>query len=144
MRYFDLHCDTAGVCFKNKIFPDDTSLAASVNKSGAFDEWRQCFAVFVPDDCLEPESEYRAQISDFKVKIARFDNVVPYFTLENALPVKSVGFVDVLVRDGIRAATLTWNGENQLAGGADTDVGLKPLGKEIIERFNKNRIAVDL
>ena len=53
-------------------------------------------------------------------------------------------FVDRLSLDEIRAVTLTWNGENALAGGAYTDVGLKPFGRQVIHKLNKNHIACDL
>lgn len=144
MRYFDLHCDTARVCYKNKIFPDDTSLAVSAANVAGFEEWYQCFAVFIPDNCTEPKTKYVAQINDFKGKLEKFNSVNPIFTLENALPIESLDFIDVLADDGIRAVTLTWNGENNIAGGAYTDTGLKPYGKEVIGKLNSKRIAVDL
>lgn len=144
MRYFDLHCDTAGVCYKKKILPDDNSLAASLNKGKAFDEWHQCYAMFVPDGCENPQSEYLSQISDFKSKIKNADNVNAIFTLENATPIVNLDFVDVLSHDGIKAVTLTWNGENDLAGGAHTDIGLKNYGRQVIKALNNKNIAVDL
>ncbi len=144
MRYFDLHCDTASVCYEKKILPDDNMLAASINKGKIFDEWHQCFAIFIPDTCESPKEEYIAQISDFKRKIKNVDKVNPMFTLENASPITDIEFVDVLSADGIKAVTLTWNGENALAGGAYTDVGLKPYGRQVISALNNKNIGVDL
>ncbi len=43
-----------------------------------------------------------------------------------------------------KALTLTWNGENQIAGGTDTDACLKPFGKAVINELNRFNIATDL
>ena len=144
MRYFDLHCDTASKCRKLKIYPDDLSLAASVLKGGALDEWRQCFAIFIDDNCIDKKREYLDTVSDFKQKISRFKTPGQILTLENAACVDSADFTDVLKADGIRAVTLTWNGENALAGGCHTDIGLKPFGREVVAALNRRHIAVDL
>ena len=131
MRYFDLHCDTASVCFKKNIFPDDNSLAASVLKGRIFDDWRLCYAIFISDNSAHPRSDYNNILNDFKHKIAAFKKPRFMLTLENAAAIDSLEFVDRIAADGIRAVTLTWNGENALAGGAYTDIGLKPFGRQV-------------
>ena len=40
-------------------------------------------------------------------------------------------------------ATLTWNLENELAGGCLSSAGLKKTGSELVKRFDKNGIFVD-
>lgn len=144
MRYFDLHCDTARVCYKRDVFPDDSSIAVSIPKGIKFDDWYQCYAVFVPDNCHYPKQEYKNTLFDFRRKIAAYRKPKCIFTLENARVIDSPDFVNQLVKDEIRAVTLTWNGENALAGGVNSDSGLKPFGKEIINALNRSKIAVDL
>lgn len=144
MRYFDLHCDTASVCFKKYILPDDNSLAASVSKGQIFDDWCQCYAIFIDDNSDEPRSDYHNILGDFKRKTAALKMPRFILTLENASAIDSLEFVDRISADGIRAVTLTWNGENALAGGAYADVGLKPFGRQVISALNKKKIAVDL
>lgn len=144
MRYFDLHCDTASACFKREVEPYDLSLAASTQKGKFFDEWYQCYAVFINDSSENPTGEYTDIITGFKRKFADIKKPVPVYTLENAAPITSLEFIDKLAFDKIRAVTLTWNGENQIAGGAFSDAGLKPFGRQVIECMNKKNIACDL
>ena len=144
MRYFDLHCDTPSVCFKKNVQPYDLSLAASTQKGKYFDEWYQCYAVFIHDNCENPIGHYSSVITDFKSKFSGMAKPKPIYTLENGLPITSLEFVDKLANDGISAITLTWNGENQIAGGALSDTGLKPFGRQVINRMNKNKMVCDL
>jgi len=41
-------------------------------------------------------------------------------------------------------ASLTWNHENNLAGGAYSKAGLKPLGRQVISFLENNKITLDL
>lgn len=144
MRYFDLHCDTARVCYKNGIMPDDNSLSSSFKKGEALNVWHQCFAVFVPDGCPEPKREYENTLSDFKSKISAYKKPKCFYALENALPIDSIEYVSRLAGDKIKAVTLTWNNENALAGGVNCDASLKPFGREVIKALNSHKIALDL
>lgn len=132
------------MCFKKDLTPLDTALSASFSKGGAFEDWRQCCAVFVPDGCPDPVSEYENILSDFKKKSSGLKKPERIFTLENAAPITCIDYIDRLAAGGIKAVTLTWNSENALAGGAYCDAGLKPFGKEVIRELNRRRIALDL
>lgn len=124
--------------------PDDALLSAAISKGDVFDEWYQCCAVFVPDGSINPKEEYTDILADFKRKISVYKKPKCIFTLENALPIDSADFVERLYEDGISAVTLTWNGENALAGGTDSEAGLKPFGRDVIRALNRYKIAVDL
>lgn len=57
--------------------------------------------------------------------------------------------IDIFARLGVRASTLIWNDENDLASPAAGKPkirarGLKPLGKSAVRRMNELNIAVDL
>lgn len=45
---------------------------------------------------------------------------------------------------GVRMMTLTWNAENELAGGAATQLGFTPLGREVVEGMERLGMAVDV
>lgn len=45
---------------------------------------------------------------------------------------------------GYRSFGITWSNENSLAGGVNTDVGLKPLGRDILSAMNTLPVVVDL
>lgn len=45
---------------------------------------------------------------------------------------------------GVRILSLTWNKENELAGGADSETGLTALGKKAVKELEANRIVIDV
>jgi membrane dipeptidase len=44
---------------------------------------------------------------------------------------------------GVRMVTLTWNAENELGGGAGTELGLKPFGRLAVAEMERLGMAVD-
>ncbi len=146
MRFFDLHCDTAYKCYCDNLQFTDNALAVTPQKARIFDEWHQCFAIFIKDGIQNPFEYYKNTLENFKNQLkSKPDNLTPIFTVEGGLLIENdLSRIEEMRNDKIRALTLTWNGENQIAGGADTDVGLKDFGKHVIERLNRFDIAVDL
>lgn len=145
-KYFDLHCDTPYECFvKNEPF-DSNSLAVCGEQGKVFEQWRQCFAVWIKDESPNPFELYRAVFSDFAAKIEQKpENLTPIFTLEGAsLLEENIERLERLSLDGIKVITLTWNGENLLAGGVDSNKGLSDFGREVISGMNRLKIACDL
>ena len=70
--------------------------------------------------------------------------IIALLSIENAGFIKDVSFVDEFYKDGIVTASLTWNGDNKLAGGALGDASLTSLGVDVIKRMNRLSMAVDL
>lgn len=146
MKFFDLHCDTAYLCYDNSLrFCDDT-LAVTPKKAEALDEWHQCFAIFINDGKKNPFEYYKKVLDNLKKELKnKPSNLTPIFTVEGGLLIENdLSRIETMYNDGIRALTLTWNGENQIAGGADTDIGLKKFGKEVIKELNRFNIMTDL
>jgi len=146
LNFFDLHCDTAYKCYRDNLSFTDSSLAVTPKKAASFDKWHQCFAMFINDDVKNPFEYYKNTLENFKLQIVeKPNNLTPILTVENGLLIeKDLNRVEAMYNDGVRALTLTWNGENQIAGGADTDVGLKPFGIEVIKELNIFNIMTDL
>ncbi len=146
MRFFDLHCDTAYRCYRENLLFTDNALAVTPQKAKSFDEWHQCFAIFIKDGIQNPFEYYKNALKNFKNQLKNTpDNLTPIFTVEGGLLIENdLNRIETMHNDKIRALTLTWNGENQIAGGADTDVGLKDFGKQVIEWLNRFDIAADL
>jgi len=144
LRFFDLHADTPYLCFEQNIAFNDFRLAVTPDKADFLTEWRQCFAVFVRDDAENPYSYYNEVLRDFKRQISGIKKPKIYYTLEGASLIDSTEKVFKIKKDGIRAVTLTWNGENKIAGGVNSQKGLSPFGAEVIEALNKNKICCDL
>ncbi len=146
MNFFDLHCDTAYTCYEKGLSFSDNFLSVTPSKAKAFDKWYQCFAVFIKDGQNEPFEYYKNVLKSFKQNLKNnFNNLTAIFTVENGNLIEdNLNRVEYLHNDGIKAITLTWNGENNIAGGVDTDVGLKEFGKQVIAEMNRFDIAVDL
>ena len=146
MRFFDLHCDTAYRCFCENLQFTDNALAVTPQKASCFDEWHQCFAIFIKDGIQNPFEYYKNTLNNFKNQLKNTpDNLTPIFTVEGGLLIENdLTRIQEMHNDNIRALTLTWNGENQIAGGADTEVGLKDFGKQVIYELNRFGVAVDL
>lgn len=146
MDFFDLHCDTPYECyFKNQPFYKN-SLAVSGEKGKIFDNWKQVFAVWIRDDVSEPYRLYRAVLDGFKEKLGeKPECLTPYFAVEGGAVTE--GNTDLLYKlkeDGIRFLTLTWNGENRIAGGVNSEKGLTHFGRRVIEKLNELDIRCDL
>lgn len=146
MNYFDLHCDTPYECYKQREKFYVNQLAISGEKGAAFENWTQCFSFWISDDTKNPWQLYRNIYDDFKAKInAKPTNLTPIFTLEGGAAIENdIERLHTLKQDGIKFITLTWNGENLLAGGAYSDKGLTDFGKETIKLMNDLKIGCDL
>ena len=71
--------------------------------------------------------------------------VTPFFSVEGgAVLGDDIERLQILKQDEIKLLTLTWNGENALAGGLKSQKGLTKLGKKVIERMNSFKIGCDL
>ena len=146
MNFFDLHCDTAYRCYKDNLSFFDDKLAVTPQKASYFKHWYQCFAIFINDGTKNPFEYYKNSLNNFKNELKNNpQNLTPIFTVEGGLLIENdLSRIEIMHNDGIRALTLTWNGENQIAGGANTDIGLKDFGKDVIKQLNCFDIMVDL
>ncbi len=147
MNFFDLHCDTV-----SRIFDEDllfSSKELSVNSSGSryFGSWYQCFALFIDENEKQPFLRYCNLLKTYYEKVITFcpQNVTPLLTVEGGTLLENdIGRLELLKKQGVFSITLTWNGENQIAGGCKTNVDLKPFGIEVIKEMNNIKICCDL
>ncbi len=137
-----MHCDTATEMYlKNQDFYKN-GLAVSGEKGEVFNNWVQTFAVFVSETRENPYEFYKNVLSNAKRKICK--KVNPIFSLEGGTPIDSIERILELKNDGIRFIALTWNGENSMAGGVNSQKGLTDFGKSVIEKMNALKIALDV
>ncbi len=151
MKYFDLHCDTPYECYKNGEPFFDGNHAVNQKKGGVFEKWCQVCAVWIPDECRDPKARYNAIVNNFKKQVTPVidsrsldgsQNVI--LTVEGGAAIDDICDVDMLYADGVRVVTLTWNGQNRIAGGSNTNAPLTDFGREVIARMNELSMAVDL
>lgn len=143
MNFFDLHCDTAYEMYvKGQDFYKNT-LAVSGEKGEIFENWFQTFAVWIPENTENPFTFYKSVLNNLKSKLK--GNVKPVFAVEGGTVLESnLDKLYELKKDGIKFLTLTWNGENAIAGGVKSDKGLTDFGKAVIKEMNSLNIRVDL
>lgn len=146
MRYFDLHCDTPYECYRQKQPFLENTLAVSAKRGVYFEKWKQVFAIFIRDDHPTPYQLYQNILADFQEKLAACPPcVTPYFAVEGGAVIEDdLTRIAALKRDGVRFFTLTWNGQNRLAGGSLCEQGLTEFGREAIACLNREGICTDL
>lgn len=78
-------------------------------------------------------------------------NIIPESTnyilgIEGLDHIKDINEIDELYEIGLRSTNIVWNNPNKFGGGtkAEPDMGLTELGKELVEKLVKKKIAIDL
>ena len=167
----DLHCDTLAEYWKyahtgNPDTLDDPGRVLSLSNMPKDVHWAQFYAVFIPD-----EEHGQAAIDYFEKNRVNFyrqmekfgDRVAPcrnaddmekawaagktaaFLTIENgSVLAGDLSRVHTLAEQGVRAITLTWNGENELGSGHTTDHGMSEFGKAAVREMEKENILVDV
>jgi len=146
MIFFDLHCDTPFECYKTNQRFYVNQLAVSGKGGECFENWTQSFAVCIKDNAENPFLFYRKVFEEFKTKLQeKPQNLTPLFAVEGGAVLEDDSDrLYILKQDGIKFLTLTWNGENNIAGGNKSEKGLTDFGKTVISKMNKLKIGCDL
>ncbi len=151
MDLFDLHCDSPYESQKRCESFINGNLAVTIDKGRVFGKWRQLCAIWIPDECKDGYERYKTIRDFFKAQIKLSEsaedlcqNRAFFLTLEGGNVINEISDVDTLYKDGIRVVTLTWNGKNKIAGGSNTNAPLSDFGREVINRMNELKMAVDL
>lgn len=146
MNFFDLHCDTAYELYKNSLPFQNNVLSVTPKGRANFDSWFQTFAVWIADDTPKPFLLYKNILCDIKEKLKTAPkNPYPIFSVEGgAVLEEELDRLDILKEDSIKMLTLTWNGENSIAGGTKSQKNLTDFGKKVVTRLNELKIACDL
>ncbi|MGN0499070.1 MAG: dipeptidase [Acutalibacteraceae bacterium] len=160
MRYFDLHCDTLYRAVTENRNLLDNDFHISLKYKDSFEKWVQCFAVWIPDDITLDEAQdlYKKAVRRFKIdslnnSLSVYDGkgfankMTAVLTVEGGRLIgNDLQNIKRLADDNVKILTLTWNGDNQIGCGAQTenDTGLTQFGKEVIRELEKNKIVVDV
>ncbi len=127
--------------------------------------WAQCFACFIPDELTPAQAvEFEARVSSYfkqqlennpQVAWARSASeaeaalaegrVAAIRTIENArLFAVDPGLVEMLSREGLLMASLSWNAGGPLASGHDTHEHMSAAGLAVMARMERSRVAMDV
>lgn len=167
MKLFDLHCDTAGECFNQQRHILDGDLHINLCKGEVLDRWCQLFAIWIPDELRSKDAEkyfekvllnFKDEIEQYfkKVKLCKdFEDVneavnngkcAAILTCEGASPFVENDRINYAYECGVKLITLTWNGENEVGYGCQSncDFGLKPAGKRLLRNMERLNIIADV
>ncbi len=148
MNFFDLHAD---VPLK---ISEDMSCESSVDLYGkSFEKYAQFAAIWLNDGDSHPIETYEQMRDNFvcylnknglKLSLpGRKDGI--FLSLENGGFLSEYPkYLDKLQSDGVRLISLSWNGENSLAGGCRADCGFSEKGIQIIKRMNEKHMVLDI
>ena len=166
----DLHCDTLPDWkYANTGNPDtldDPGRVLQLSNMPNDVHWAQFYAVFIPDEergdaaiayFEKNRINFYRQMEKFSDRVAPCRNAADmekawaenktaaFLTIENGSALAGdITRVHTLAEQGVRAITLTWNGENELGSGHTTDHGLSEFGKEAVREMEKEGILVDV
>lgn len=149
MKFFDLHCDTIGECFLQNKSLWENDLHLDLKRAQCFESHSQVFAVWISDELRGNAAfEYFLKVYDFytsQISIAApLKSFTPILAVEGgAVLGGDIERVKELSKRKVKILTLTWNGENELAGGAYSDACLKPFGKAAVKALEDEGIVID-
>lgn len=159
MKSFDLHCDTIGECCKNSFKLRENKLHFDLERCKAIGEHTQVFAIWIPDELRgETAFSYFNTVADYyHNQIEENSDLVSYYGSNALTPVKSVlamegasgcgGTIDGLYaafEKGVRLITLAWKTNNEIGGGAFSEGGITPYGKDFIREAENLGIVLDV
>ena len=167
MRLFDLHCDTiTELCAKGEhlVNPDRH---ISLDRVSAFSQYCQAFAIFIPDEhrgqaaidyfernyvyYLQEHARYCETIAQ-ATEPEQLDAIFASGRCASILTVEGgcvlagdPGRVQRMCECGVQMITLTWNGDDELAGGiGGSGLGLTDIGREAVREMERCGIVVDV
>ena len=136
----DLHCDTLTDCKYSSGLGtdtlDDPQRVLSLSSIPEGVHWAQFYAIFIPDECRGEDAirYYEANRDNFIRQMDKFSDRVK----------RCRTWVRLLAEDGVKAITLTWNGENEIGSGHVSEHGLTDFGKKLIPELEKYNILADV
>jgi len=163
MNFFDLHCDTLYRALDENRTLNEPDFHLSVNRGKMFDRWVQAMAIWISDTqrgtaAVETfKNAYKklqeAAQADGSIVLLNSVTEPPacagrftfLFTVENCAALGGdLNNAELFYQCGVKIATLTWNGENELGGGADTQAGITGFGRKVVKCFEEKGILCDV
>ena len=165
MRLFDLHCDTLLEAMNTGKSLRHNDLQLSFEKGGDFSPWIQTMAVFVEDSVRDRAARLIFDNAQCFLHSQLEENPGVAFcssgedlgavcgsggagvmlSIEGGTPLMGdLDAVQELRGYGVRMMTLTWNGANEIGGGAGSPGGLTAFGRSVVAEMERCGMAVDI
>ncbi len=167
MKIIDLHADTVTLCYeKGWEISANPNTHLSLDRMAGMGSWCQAFAIYIPDRYRGQQAVdfydrayafYRRQLQKYGNLVmpvgctgdieaaARQGRVAAMLTVEGgSVLCGDPDRVNLLVQQGVRMLTLTWNAANEIAGGQQEDIGLTEAGRRVVARMEEQGMIVDV
>lgn len=165
MRFFDLHCDTVTECLARGESMLQNTMHLDFARGKVFERWVQTLAIWIPDTLRGADAwAYFLRNYDFFSRSCEAESVALIRTAADLQRVDSNGCAAAvlaveggavlggsierlydLYERGVRLMTLTWNGENELGFGCQSQGGhLKPFGRQVVSAMEKMHMIIDV
>lgn len=155
MTILDMHADTLLHTSKPEVF---LSTQFQPSQALAYHGYIQGLALWVEDGAPTPYATVCQLLQNLTspllepifhmedcLRIILQRRIPVLLSLENAASLEgSLEKLHFLYQRGIRGITLTWNGENEAAGGCLSDAGLKPFGRRLIREMEQLGMYIDV
>ncbi len=146
MKLVDLHCDTPLEMYKRDYTFDCDTLQASPAFTKNYDAYIQCAAIW-SDYRLHDEEAYdifQKAAKDFRKKagntlctsgkdLTTHGNAFILCVEDARILCGDMDRLFKLYLEGVRILTLVWKGHSSIGGAWDTDEGLTPFGRSVVE-----------
>lgn len=145
MKYFDLHCDTLCRCADENGSLSENYFHIDIKRLSEFEKAVQTFACFI-DDKYQGEQAYNRFFELYDIySNTDFKNVQPILSIENLSCLNGdLENIHKFKECGVKIASLTWNKENGIAGGAESESGITDFGKEVVKTLENEDIVIDV
>lgn len=109
MNYFDLHCDTIGLCYEKKAGIRSNQFDVSLEKGIKIDRWVQTYAIWIPDEFRGEEAyDYFINVYEYFIKQIESNNDIEL--------AKDYNDIKRILEMGKRCALLSVEGSAALGG----------------------------
>ncbi len=150
INFGDLHCDTITKIFESESNIYENFAQVDIKKLSIYDEVIQFFAIWLKQKYLDHPFENTKMFIkyyDEQIKIYKeyFPQMKFFLAIEGGEALENnLANLEKFYQMGAVLLTLTWNNENDLAGGANSSCGLKKFGFEVVEHMNQLNMIVDV
>lgn len=164
-RVIDAHCDTMTELAQKGGTLMHNNMHLDVKRMRDYAAYLQFFAVWVDDSSQAPFADCMAVLRLYRHEMERTPMLSPVLTAADVRNVMQKGMVGAMLTVengvvleghaerlqqlwdcGVRAMTITWNGQNELCTGsmADGEGGLTPFGREVLSEMNRLGMLIDV
>ena len=161
MPFADFHCDTLTVLLENEGNLFENSLNFDAKYAKNFTKIFETFAIFIPENLGKTEAReyYKRNIDYFYNLLSKNSDTVKLVKsaedleengkIKIMLSIENFSFIDEkeienVFSDGVRIASLSWNSDNSIVGGAYGTGRLSERAKELIKYMEKTGLTLDI